>query len=229
MEVKTIERWGADWERVVVGRAAHGREASTRRPPEPHDRHARGRREPLSIVCGATNIAPGQRIPVALPGAVLPGDRRIERAEKMGVVSNGMLCSGDELRPHGRRRRDPHPARRHAARASRWSTSTATIVLDVDVKPNRGDALSIVGLAREVAAATGADRALARDRRRGGERARDRRTARRRRPRPGPVHALRRPLGERRADRAVARPRPDAAAGGRAAARSRTSSTPRTT
>ena len=54
--------------------------------------------EPLAIVCGATNIAPGQRIPVALPGAVLPGDRRIERAEKMGVVSNGMLCSGDELR-----------------------------------------------------------------------------------------------------------------------------------
>ncbi len=53
--------------------------------------------EPLSIVCGATNIAPGQRIPVALPGAVLPGDRRIERAEKMGVVSNGMLCSGAEL------------------------------------------------------------------------------------------------------------------------------------
>src|SRR5207248_10986986 len=54
--------------------------------------------EPLEIVCGATNIAPGQRVPVALPGAVLPGDRRIERTEKMGVVSNGMLCSGDELR-----------------------------------------------------------------------------------------------------------------------------------
>ena len=47
--------------------------------------------EPLSIVCGATNIAPGQRIPVALPGAVLPGNRRIERAEKMGVVSTA--CS----------------------------------------------------------------------------------------------------------------------------------------
>ena len=51
----------------------------------------------LEIVCGATNIAAGQRVPVALPGAVLPGGRRIERTEKMGVVSNGMLCSGDEL------------------------------------------------------------------------------------------------------------------------------------
>ena len=81
--------------------------------------------EPLEIVCGATNIAAGQRVPVALPGAVLPGDRRIERTEKMGVVSNGMLCSGDELGltadadgililPRGRRI------------GARWPTCTAT-------------------------------------------------------------------------------------------------------
>ena len=52
-------------------------------------------------MCGATNIAPGQRVPVALPGAVLPGGRTIERTEKMGATSNGMLCSGDELRLTG--------------------------------------------------------------------------------------------------------------------------------
>jgi phenylalanyl-tRNA synthetase beta chain len=39
----------------------------------------------------------GQRVPVALPGAVLPGNRPHRAHEKMGVVSNGMLCSGDEL------------------------------------------------------------------------------------------------------------------------------------
>jgi phenylalanyl-tRNA synthetase beta chain len=111
--------------------------------------------EALEIVCGATNIAAGQRVPVALPGAVLPGDRRIERTEKMGVVSNGMLCSGDELGLTA----DADgililPADTPLGRP--LVELFGDVVLDVDVKPNRGDALSIVGLAREVAAATGA-------------------------------------------------------------------------
>jgi phenylalanyl-tRNA synthetase beta chain len=110
--------------------------------------------EVLEIVCGATNIAAGQRVPVALPGAVLPGNRLIERTEKLGVASNGMLCSGDELHltgdgdgililppetPVGMPLVDLY----------------GDVVLDIDVKPNRGDALSLVGLAREVAAITG--------------------------------------------------------------------------
>src|SRR4029079_17080054 len=96
LEGQGLERWGCDWQNVVVGELLS---------VEKHPRADRlslttvtiGEGEPLSIVCGATNIAAGQRVPVALPGAVLPGDRRIERTEKMGVVSNGMLCSGDEL------------------------------------------------------------------------------------------------------------------------------------
>ena len=91
-----MEAWGADWQNVVVGELLERRAPSARRPAVAHARHDRDG-EPLEIVCGATNIAAGQRVPVALPGAVLPGDRRIERTEKMGVVSNGMLCSGDEL------------------------------------------------------------------------------------------------------------------------------------
>jgi phenylalanyl-tRNA synthetase beta chain len=154
MEVKGIDRWGADWQNVVVG------ELLTVDKHPNADRLSLttvtiGDGEPLSIVCGATNIAPGQRVPVALPGAVLPGNRRIERTEKMGVVSNGMLCSGDELHltsdadgililppdaPIGRPLVDLY----------------GDTVLDVDVKPNRGDALSLVGLAREVSALTGA-------------------------------------------------------------------------
>jgi phenylalanyl-tRNA synthetase beta chain len=155
MEVKDIERWGADWRHVVVGELL---------AVEPHPRADRlsltrvrvGDGEPLEIVCGATNIAIGQRVPVALPGAVLPGDRRIERTEKMGVVSAGMLCSGDELRltadadgililPDG------------APVGASLTDLLGDVVLDIDVKPNRGDALSLVGLAREVAAATGAE------------------------------------------------------------------------
>ena len=76
---------------------SRSRKHPQRRPAVADDASASATASRSSIVCGATNIAPGQRVPVALPGAVLPGDRRIERTEKMGVVSNGMLCSGDEL------------------------------------------------------------------------------------------------------------------------------------
>ncbi len=154
MEVKGIERRGTAWTNVVVGELL---------AVEKHPRADRlsltrvtiGSGEPLEIVCGATNIAPGQRVPVALPGAVLPGDRRIERTEKMGVVSNGMLCSGDELEltadadgililPAGTPLGTP------------MSDLFGDVVLDIDVKPNRGDALSILGLAREISILTGA-------------------------------------------------------------------------
>jgi phenylalanyl-tRNA synthetase beta chain len=154
MEVKKVEQWGADWRSVVVGELL-----TVEDHPFADRLHLTtvtvGSGEPLHIVCGANNIAPGQRVPVALPGAVLPGDRRIEKTQKMGIASEGMLCSGDELHitsdaegililppetPLGRQLSDLY----------------GDSVLDVDVKPNRGDALSLIGLAREVAAATGA-------------------------------------------------------------------------
>ena len=154
MEVREIEAWGADWRSVVVGELL---------TVATHPRADRlwlttvdiGGGQVLEIVCGATNIAAGQRVPVALPGAVLPGGRRIERAEKMGVVSNGMLCSGDELNltsdadgililPAG------------TPLGTELSNLYGDTVLDIDVKPNRGDALSLVGLAREVSIVTGA-------------------------------------------------------------------------
>ncbi|MEO6206519.1 MAG: phenylalanine--tRNA ligase subunit beta, partial [Candidatus Limnocylindrales bacterium] len=154
MEVKGLERWGSDWQQVVVGElltvAKHPRADRLSLTTV-----SLGSGESLEIVCGATNIKPGQRVPVALPGAVLPGDRRIERTEKMGIVSNGMLCSGEELRLTA----DadgililPADTPLGAALVDLYGD----IVLDVDVKPNRGDALSMVGLAREVSAVTGA-------------------------------------------------------------------------
>ena len=153
MEVKGIERRGSDWANVVVGELL-AVEKHPRADRLSLTRVTTGTGEPLEIVCGATNISVGQHVPVALPGAVLPGGRRIERTEKMGVVSNGMLCSGEELgltadaegililapdTPLGAKLADLY----------------GDVVLDVDVKPNRGDALSMVGIAREVAAVTG--------------------------------------------------------------------------
>ena len=154
MEVKGVEAWGADWRSVVVGELL-----TVEKHPYADRLHLTtvnvGSGEPLHIVCGAHNIAPGQRVPVALPGAVLPGERRIERTEKMGIPSEGMLCSGDELHitsdaegililPPG------------TPLGVQLSDLYGDTVLDVDVKPNRGDALCLIGLAREVAAATGA-------------------------------------------------------------------------
>ena len=154
MEVKSIEAWGGDWDNVVIGELL----SVVRHPRADRLSLTRvdvGSGEALEIVCGATNIAAGQRVPVALPGAVLPGNRRIERTEKMGAVSNGMLCSGDELRLTS----DadgililPAEARIGVPLAELYGDT----VLDVDVKPNRGDALCLVGLAREVSAVTGA-------------------------------------------------------------------------
>jgi phenylalanyl-tRNA synthetase beta chain len=154
MEVKGVEEWGADWRSVVVGELL-----TVEKHPFADRLHLTtvniGSGEPLHIVCGAHNIAPGQRVPVALPGAVLPGDRRIERTEKMGIASEGMLCSGDELHITS----DAEgililpPTTRLGVHLS---DLYGDVVLDVDVKPNRGDALCLIGLAREVAAVTGA-------------------------------------------------------------------------
>ena len=153
MEVKGIERWGAEWQNVVTGELLE----VVRHPRADRLSLTRVRvgDEVLEIVCGAPNIAAGQRVPVALPGAVLPGNRVIERTEKMGAVSNGMLCSGDELHLTG----DADgililPA--DTPLGVPLVDLYGDVVLDVDVKPNRGDALSLVGLAREVGAITGA-------------------------------------------------------------------------
>ena len=154
MEVSAIERIGGDWQRVVVGELLEV-------APHPHSNRLSltrvriGEGDPeLSIVCGATNIATGQRVPVALPGSVLPGDRRIEVTTIAGVPSQGMLCSGDELGLSN----DADgililPADAMLGRG--LADLAGDVVLDIDVKPNRGDALSILGLAREVAATTG--------------------------------------------------------------------------
>ncbi len=119
-------------------------------------RVASGEGEPLQIVCGASNARAGLRTALARVGAVLPGDVRIAAAKLRGVESQGMLCSAKELglaessagilelsadAPVGR------PLREYLG-LDDW-------VLELNVTPNRGDALSVLGIAREVAALSG--------------------------------------------------------------------------
>ena len=137
-------------------RAPDRREAPARRPAVADDRQRRPTAASRSRSSAARRTSPpGSASRSPCPGAVLPGDRRIERTEKMGVVSNGMLCSGDELNltsdADGILILPPD-----APLGVPLSDLYGDVVLDVDVKPNRGDALSLIGLAREVAAITGA-------------------------------------------------------------------------
>ena len=157
MEVSGIEVAGADWSGVVVGRLLDVQRhpnADTLWVTRVDVGSAGGA---LEIVCGAQNLEVGQLVPAALPGAILPGDRRIERSKIRGVVSNGMLCSAVEL-GLGADADGIHILGRGDEIAPGTSVAdlVGEIVLDVDVKPNRGDALSMVGLAREIAAFSGA-------------------------------------------------------------------------
>jgi phenylalanyl-tRNA synthetase beta chain len=111
--------------------------------------------EPLSIVCGAPNVAAGMMAPCALVGAVLPGGLEIRRSEMRGVESQGMLCSASELGVSddsaGLLVLDPLiPVGTDVRQALDLDDTLFTLKLT----PNRADCLSLLGLAREVAAIT---------------------------------------------------------------------------
>jgi phenylalanyl-tRNA synthetase beta chain len=111
----------------------------------------------LAIVCGAPNVAAGLRVPCALEGAVLPGDVRIKRTTMRGVESQGMLCSARELGLS----EDHSGLMILDAEAPIGQDIRAALDLDdrrltIKLTPNRADCLSVVGVAREVAAITGA-------------------------------------------------------------------------
>jgi phenylalanyl-tRNA synthetase beta chain len=111
----------------------------------------------LSIVCGATNVIKGMKVPVACAGSVLPGGQKIDRTVIRGQASEGMLCSGAELGLGG----DASGILRLAddsvaGRLLEEELGVAETVIDVEVSHNRPDCLSVYGLAREISALTGA-------------------------------------------------------------------------
>ncbi len=117
-----------------------------------------GEGEPRTIVCGAPNVAAGQTVAVVLPGGVMPGDFKIKEAKLRGVRSFGMIMSEAELGLAAKSEGimvlpDEWPA---GDPLSRYFTLSDK-VLEVEVTPNRPDCLSVRGMAREIAAITGAD------------------------------------------------------------------------
>ena len=150
LEVEGIERTGPDLSGLRVGLVLE-------RKPHPNaDRLSLcrvdvGEGDAVEIVCGAPNVAAGQRVAVARPGARLPDGRRLERARIRGVESHGMICSAKELGLGGEHAGILvlEPGAPVGTPLDRWLRA-GDVILDVAVLPNRGDCLSLVGLAREV-------------------------------------------------------------------------------
>jgi phenylalanyl-tRNA synthetase beta chain len=110
---------------------------------------------PRQIVCGAKNFKAGDKVPLALPGATLPGGFAIKEGKLRGVDSMGMMCSGKELGLG-----EDHSGLLIMAADSPIGTpfnqlNPADVLFDLEITPNRPDLLSHLGLARELAALTG--------------------------------------------------------------------------
>ena len=157
IEIEGIEKRGANFDKVVVAQII----ASTQHPNA--DRLSvcqvnDGSGQTRQIVCGAKNYKVGDKVPLALPGALLANDLKIKASKLRGVESEGMLCSGKELalseESDGLLILSPD-AQVGAPIGSLFPEDT---ILDVEITPNRGDLLSHFGLAREIAALVGSSR-----------------------------------------------------------------------
>ncbi len=153
LEVEEAIQKGEGFEKIVIAQIS-----SIRRHPNA-DRlslvEVRTDQESFSIVCGATNIKEGQKVPVALIGARLPNGVEIKKSKIRGEASEGMLCSEIELGlgqdASGIMILDPNvPLGADLGEA----LGLKDTILDVSITPNRPDCLCVIGMAREIAALT---------------------------------------------------------------------------
>ncbi|WP_064092568.1 phenylalanine--tRNA ligase subunit beta [Rossellomorea aquimaris] len=158
IEVEGVERIGEGIKNVVVGHVLQC---------EPHPDADKlnkclvdvGEEEPVQIICGAPNVAKGQKVAVAKVGAVLPGNFKIKKAKLRGEASHGMICSLQELGVEGKL-----VPKEHAEGIYVFSDDTEVgknaveqlnlddAILELGLTPNRSDCLSMLGVAYEVAA-----------------------------------------------------------------------------
>jgi phenylalanyl-tRNA synthetase beta chain len=157
LEVRAIETVGGAWDNVVIG------EVIALNPHPNADRLKLATvdlgTEQVTTVCGAPNISLGQRVTFAHLGACLVDSHTgktavLKPAKIRGVVSEGMVCSEKELGIS-----ESHEGilvlPPEAPIGAPVSTYLGDVVLDLDVTPNRPDCLSVIGIAREIAALTG--------------------------------------------------------------------------
>lgn len=157
IEVEAIEEVGSDFSGLVVGEVLK---------VESHPNADRlnlvtvefGDEQPLRVVCGAPNVEVGGKYPFAPLNSVLPGGFKIKKAKIRGEVSRGMLCAPDELGLS-----DSHEGLLKLDSDSVPGTPLVEVlgrpetVLELEITPNRPDCLSMIGVAREVAALYGTE------------------------------------------------------------------------
>ncbi|MFD4503160.1 phenylalanine--tRNA ligase subunit beta [Streptomyces sp. NPDC058457] len=158
LEVETVEQLGDGLKGpLVVGRVLTIEELDGFKKPirfcTVDVGTANGTGEPQEIVCGARNFAVGDKVVVVLPGAVLPGGFAIAARKTYGKTSHGMICSSDEL---GMGDDGTHgiivlPPETEVGKDAIELLELVDEVLDIAVTANRGDCLSIRGVARETA------------------------------------------------------------------------------
>ncbi|MEA5446495.1 phenylalanine--tRNA ligase subunit beta [Gammaproteobacteria bacterium AB-CW1] len=154
LEVDAIEGAAEDFSGVVVGEVIS---------VEPHPNadklnlcQVSDGNDTVPVVCGAPNVFKGMRAPFARVGAVLPGDFKIKKAKLRGEASQGMLCSAKELGLS----EDAAGLMQLAGDAPvgtdlRDYLGLDDQIIEIDLTPNRGDCLGMIGVAREVGALTG--------------------------------------------------------------------------
>jgi phenylalanyl-tRNA synthetase beta chain len=157
LEVESVERVGQDARGIVVAEVTEIEELTEFKKPIRYCAVNTGTSE-KHVICGAVNFSVGDRVPLAQPGSVLPGGVEIGARQAYGRTSEGMICSVAELGIG-----DDHSGILVLAPDAPLGADFADYaglrdhVLDINVTPDKGFALSIRGMARELAIAFGAE------------------------------------------------------------------------
>ncbi|MEV4752418.1 phenylalanine--tRNA ligase subunit beta [Streptosporangium sp. NPDC049248] len=154
LKLESVISYGHDIKNVVVGEVLSIETLEGFKKPIRHCQVEVGEAAPREIVCGATNFEAGDRVPVALPGAVLPGGFEIASRKTYGRLSDGMICSEAEL---GVAESSPGilvlPGDTPIGADVVELLGLRDDVIELEITPDIGYALSIRGVAREAAAA----------------------------------------------------------------------------
>ena len=157
LEVEEVTRLAPEFTGVVVAEVVSCRDHENSDHLHVCEVNA-GTGELLQIVCGAPNVRAGIKVPCALIGAELPGGFQIKKSKLRGELSFGMLCSARELGTS-----EDHnglwilPDDAPVGMNIREYAHLDDARIEIKLTPNRGDALSLIGVARDLHAATGAD------------------------------------------------------------------------
>ena len=151
-EIESIEEQGADLKGpLVVGKVLSIEELSEHKKPIRFVGLDVGEKKTRYVICGARNFKVNDLVVVALPGALLPGDFKISARETYGKISDGMICSAKEIGIS-----DEHAGIIVLQEGKIGQDAIALldvrdVIFDVSVNPDRGYAMSVRGLARELA------------------------------------------------------------------------------